>query len=91
MMAIRYKNGGKYILEWLKKCGFSSYKLRTSGLIGEAAISKIRNDKMVSLDIINTICTMLNCDITDILVYERDEGTVAEIKQKEEKAKKDKE
>ena len=90
-MAIRYKGGGKNLLERLKKCGYSSYKLRTSGLIGEAAITKIRNDKMVSLDIINTICTMLNCDITDVLVYERDEKSIAEIEQKEEKAKKDKE
>ncbi len=87
-MAIKYKNGGKYILEWLKKEGYSSYKLRDSGLIGEAALTKIRNDKVVSLDIINTICTLLNCDITDVLVYERDADTVAEIKEKEEKSKK---
>lgn len=87
-MAIRYKGGGKCIMEWLKKSGYSSYKLRVSGLIGEAAMSKIRNDKMVSLDIINTICTLLNCDITDVLEYERDNETVAEIKKKEEKAKK---
>lgn len=90
-MAIRYKGGGKYIMDWLKKSGYSSYKLRVSGLIGEAAMSKIRNDKMVSLDIINTICTLLNCDITDVLEYERDNETVAEIKKKEEKVKKDNE
>ena len=90
-MAIKYKGGGKYIMEWLKESGYSSYKLRVSGLIGEAAMSKIRNDKMVSLDIINTICTLLNCDITDVLEYERDNKTVAEIKEKEEKTKKDNE
>ena len=78
-------------MEWLKKSGYSSYKLRVSGLIGEAAMSKIRNDKMVSLDIINTICTLLNCDITDVLEYERDNETVAEIKKKEEKVKRDNE
>ena len=81
-MSIKYKDGGKQLMERLKDKGYTSYKLRTCGLIGEAAMTKIRNDVMVSLDIINLICTLLDCDLFDVLEYEKDDKTLEIIRTK---------
>ena len=65
-MAIRYKVD---ILAKLKDAGYSTYRLRTDKLLGEATIQKIRKGESVSWENISTICRLLNCQIEDILEY----------------------
>jgi putative transcriptional regulator len=63
-MAICYKID---VLAKLKEAGYSTYKLRTEKLLGEATIQKLRKKEPVSWDNISTICTLLNCQPGDIL------------------------
>ena len=65
-MSIIYKFD---VLEELKNKGYSSYKLRKEKIFGEAMIQKLRNNELVSLEVINRICGLLHCQVGDILEY----------------------
>ena len=64
------------VMEKLKDAGYTTQQLRKDHGIGESAMTKIRNGDMVSLDILRRICYLLNCDISDILIYQYDEMDV---------------
>ena len=66
-MPISYKID---ILEALRGCGFSTYKIRKEKLLAESTVQAIRRGDLVSLDNIARICSMLNCQPGDILEYE---------------------
>ncbi len=68
-MAIRYKLD---ILDRLKQSGYTTYKLRKDKLIGEATLTKIRKQEIVSWENINTICRLLKCQPGDIVEYVED-------------------
>lgn len=69
-MAIVYKID---VLDSLKKAGYNTSRLRKDKLIGEATIQKIREHQLVSWATIDTICTLLDCNIGDIVEYKKDE------------------
>ena len=62
---IRYKSN---ILDALKKYGYSTYILRKNKIMGESKIQNIRNNA-VSIETINQLCGLLNCQPGDILEY----------------------
>lgn len=66
---IKYKIN---ILQSLKDIGFTTYKLRKEKILGEATIQKLRNYELVSWENINTICSLLNCQPGDLILYEKD-------------------
>ena len=72
-MAIKYKAD---ILRLLKEAGYNTNRLRKDKIMGEATIQKLRNNELVSWSNINTICRLLNCQISDILLYVVDEEGV---------------
>lgn len=57
------------ILAQLTQAGFSTYRLRKDKLIGERTIQQIRNGEMVSWKIMDTICTMLGCQLGDLIEH----------------------
>ena len=58
------------IMQALKEKGYSSYKLRHSKLLAEATMTKLRNNNTkITLENLNTICTLLQCQPGDILEY----------------------
>ena len=58
------------IVEALKNKGVTTYKIRKDKLISEGTLTKLRNsDASVTLDTINTLCNLLQCDIGDIIEY----------------------
>ena len=59
------------VLQSLKNAGYTTYKLRKDKLFGEATIQKLRNSELVSWDNINMVCSLLDCQPGDILIYER--------------------
>ena len=67
-MPVRYKID---ILDALKAKGYSTYRLRKEKLIGEATLTKIRADELVSWENIAKICELLECDIGDILTFQK--------------------
>lgn len=63
-MYYRYKID---ILDELKKIGYSTYKLRKEHILSESTINSIRNGKLISTYSLILICSILQCQISDIL------------------------
>lgn len=72
-MTIVYKTN---ILSALKEKGYNTTRLRKEKLLAESTIQQLREGKLVSWANIDRICTLLGCQVGDILehVQERDKG-----------------
>ena len=70
-MAIRYKVD---IMAELKKKGYSSTTLRKEKLIGQSYLQQIRHRELVSWKTIDTICSLLDCQVGDLVEYVKGEG-----------------
>lgn len=69
-MALKFKID---VLEALKEKGYSSYSLRKEKILSESTIQKLRDGKGLSWDNLNTLCRLLECDISDILEYQQED------------------
>ena len=70
-MPIKYKID---MLAALKEVGYNTTRLRREKLLSESTIQALRIGKMVSLENISRICSMLQCQPGDILEYEQEAG-----------------
>ena len=70
-MAIRYKVD---IMAELKKKGYSSTKIREEKLIGQSYLQQIRHGELVSWKTIDTICSLLECQPGDLIVFVKEDG-----------------
>ena len=68
-MPIKYKID---MLAALKDAGYNTTRLRRKKLLSESTIQALRIGKMVSLENISRICSMLQCQPGDILEYEQE-------------------
>ena len=57
----------------LKEAGYTTYKLRQEKLLGERAIQKLRTGDLPSWNELNTICSLLNKQVGDLVEYIPDE------------------
>ena len=57
------------MLAALKDAGYNTTRLRRDKLLSESTIQALRIGKMVSLENISRICSMLQCQPGDILEY----------------------
>lgn len=62
----------KEVLARLKDIGYTSFKLAQDGILGQATLSALRNNKPVNTKTINTLCRLLKCQPGDILEYIED-------------------
>ena len=69
-MALKYKIN---VLEALKEKGYSSYILRKEKLLSESTVQKLREGEGVAWDNLETLCRLLDCDISDLLEYQNEE------------------
>ena len=69
-MALKYKID---VLDALKEKGDSSYTLRKEKLLSESTIQKLREGEGVAWDNLDTLCRLLECDISDLLEYQKEE------------------
>ena len=69
-MAIVYKID---VLKILKEAGYNTSRLRKDKIMGEATIQKIRENQLASWATIDTICTLLNCDVGDIVEHVKED------------------
>lgn len=60
------------VLEALKAKGYSSYKLRQGKLIGQRQLQQIRDGEIVSHLVLDTLCTLLDCQPGDLLEHVRE-------------------
>ena len=70
-MAIVYKID---VLKALKEAGYNTSRLRKEKIMGEATIQKIRENQLASWATIDTICTLLNCDVGDIVEHVKEDN-----------------
>ena len=63
---IRYK---KDLLLALKNAGYNTNKLRKEKLLAEATIQSLREGKYISLQNIDKICSLLDCQPADLIEY----------------------
>ena len=69
-MPIRYKID---VLAALKAAGFTTYKIRQTGLINQTALQRIREGKMISWEQLASICGALNLQPGDLVEYVPDD------------------
>lgn len=60
------------IFNRLKDKGFSTYKIRKEKLISERTLQSIRDNKSVTVETIDVLCRLLNCQPGDIMSYTPD-------------------
>ena len=65
-MPLRYKID---VLAALKEAGYSSYRLRKEKLLSESTLQKLRDGIIVSVDVIEQLCGLLNCQPGDLLEH----------------------
>lgn len=65
-MPLRYKID---VLAALKEAGYSSYRLRKEKLLSESTLQKLRDGVIVSTDVIEQLCGLLNCQPGDLLEH----------------------
>ncbi len=68
-LSIRYKFN---VMEAIKKSGYTTEDIRTEFKIGESAMSNLRNERYVSLTVLNKVCKILRCQPGDIIEYVED-------------------
>lgn len=68
-MKIVYRIG---IMKSLSMVGWTTKKLREKKILGEATMHRLRHNLPVSFDVLAKVCYLLNCDISDILMYVSD-------------------
>lgn len=62
------------IIQTLKNIGYSTYKIRKEKIFTEGQLQQIRNNKLLTQDALNKVCTLLDCQPGDILEYIPDEN-----------------
>lgn len=64
----------------LERIGFNSYKAKTSGLLSQDTLKKIKNeDTNISAKSLNSLCLILDMQPKDIFIYEE---TAEDLEQK---------
>lgn len=67
------------ILKTLKEKGYSANFLRNSKILPESVMTRLRNDEPIGLKSLNTICILLDCDVSDLIKYKEIADEVKEI------------
>lgn len=67
-MPMRYKVD---VIAALKEAGYNTNRIRKDKIMGEAMLQKIRQGQMVSWATLETLCELLNCDVGDLITYDK--------------------
>lgn len=60
------------VLDTLKKEGYSQTRLRKEKLIGQDAIQKMRKGDMIGINVLATVCELLNMQPGNIIEYSKE-------------------
>lgn len=71
-MSVRYKAG---LIDALKQKGYSTYRIRKEGIIGEQTLQVIRSQGTIPYKTLDKLCALLGCKIEDIIEYVPDPST----------------
>lgn len=65
-MPIIYKED---ILQKLKDKGYNTTRIRKEGILSESVLTYIRQDKYISLQNLERLCELLECQPADLIEY----------------------
>lgn len=58
------------VADALKRVGFSSYKAKTTGLLSQDTLKKLKNeDTSISLKSLNALCVILDMELKDVVKF----------------------
>jgi putative transcriptional regulator len=57
------------VLDMLKKEGYTQTRLRKEKLIGQDAIQKMRKGDMIGINVLTTVCELLDMQPGDVIKY----------------------
>lgn len=57
------------ILSALKNIGYSTYRIQKEKIFNQSQLQQMRDNKLLTQDALNKVCTLLNCQPGDILEY----------------------
>lgn len=60
--------------ETLKRKKISTYKLINNYGVSRSLIDRLKHNKPISTQTINDLCTFLDCNVEDILLFTKDEN-----------------
>ena len=64
------------IISRLKEAGYSTYRLQKEKLLATTTLVKLRNDNTtITLESLNAICDMLECQPGELIEWYRDESS----------------
>ena len=69
------KSLNKIITKQLKAAGYSTNKIRTDKLMGQATLQQLRHGELASWKTIDTVCRLLDCQPGDLLEHVPTEDT----------------
>lgn len=72
-MPIKYKMD---VLQALKSAGYNTNRIRKAKLFSESTLQAFRENELVNLKNIAKICELLDCNVEDIIYYEKDAGAL---------------
>ena len=61
------------ILQALKSAGYNTNRIRQENILSQSTLQKLRTHQYISLDSINTICRLLQCQPGDLIAYITDD------------------
>ena len=57
------------VLSALKEAGYNTNIIRKEKIMGEAMLQKLRSGQMVSWNVLETICSLLDCQPGDLIEF----------------------
>lgn len=72
-MPIKYKMD---VLQSLKNAGYNTNRIRKEKLFSESTLQAFRENELVALKNIAKICELLDCNVEDVIYYEKDAGVL---------------
>lgn len=70
---IRVRNVCRFILGKLSENGWNSYRLRKEKALSESVITSIRNRTSITINTIDKICELCDCQPGDLMHYVKNE------------------
>ena len=61
------------IFSSLKQKGYSTYKIKQEKIFNQSQLQQIRDNKLLTQEALNKLCSLLDCQPGDILEYVPDE------------------
>lgn len=57
------------VINQLKSKGYTTYRIRKENLLAQSTITKLNNGIIVSNDVVDVLCRLLDCQPGDIIEY----------------------